>query len=371
MEIHLVSPYWAPFVGGAEVVAEETVAVLSKTHHITVHTSNHSNTARLKAGLTTDYPSGTRIIRYATPNNYPIFRPKLGGADLVHFHGFYRPLVLFAAVQKFQGPLVVQPQNNLSHLLGRQSPSWQFLRRTFDNDVFRLLRAKFAGFICLSNREVSVLESMGIDPRYCTVIPGPLRLTMLEALQDFGKFGDRDPDLFVVSSRLVPQKHIEHAILAVARVPRIRLAIAGAQGDREYSQSLRNLTKELKISDRVEFKGLLSPYELQKLYKNAVGSILASRSEGWPLSIAESILFGSIPIGTTEAVSHLTESMSLPLLYDWGNIDALSARISEVRDNAESIAPDLEFAKSWITDNLSPELVAKKVEDFYIKILDS
>ena len=194
---------------------------------------------------------------------------------------------------------------------------------------------------------------------------------MLEALQDFGKFGDRDPDLFVVSSRLVPQKHIEHAILAVARVPRIRLAIAGAQGDREYSQSLRNLTKELKISDRVEFKGLLSPYELQKLYKNAVGSILASRSEGWPLSIAESILFGSIPIGTTEAVSHLTESMSLPLLYDWGNIDALSARISEVRDNAESIAPDLEFAKSWITDNLSPELVAKKVEDFYIKILDS
>ncbi|MDM1755031.1 MULTISPECIES: glycosyltransferase [Acinetobacter] len=107
----------------------------------------------------------------------------------------------------------------------------------------------------------------------------------------------------VFVGRLVPIKQVDHAITAFSMSnTNGRMAIVGDGTER---QKLEELTKELKIADRVDFLGWIEePYQVMLQSRCLV---LSSLYEGSPVILAESILL-DVPVVTYNS-SHGIEDL--------------------------------------------------------------
>jgi len=369
LKLDIVTPHWAPFVGGAEVVAEETAYHLATRHIVTVHTADLSRRWRPGHEVLVCYDNGIRVVRYPTFGKIPLFKPDLREADIVHIHGFYRPLILLCLAIA-HSPIVIQPHGGLTHLRIGQSAARRRMREVFDTKIFRVVASNVSGYVCASDSEVDRLVQMGANRVRFLTLPGPIRRGMAhdaELLTVQAQRDDRDQNLFVVISRVVPSKYIEHVILAMAKIPELRVVIVGALADRGYVDLLSRLAEDLGVGTRLRFQGEMGPQELEILLCRAVGTVLPSKNEGWPLSIAEAVLFGAIPISTESAARHVAQVMGLPLLYTWGDIEGLVRVINRVR-----LSIDLESAvseaKEWVLNHLTPGVVGRKLEAFYYEL---
>jgi len=371
LKIHIVTPHWAPFVGGAEVVAEETVALLAARHTVTVHTANLRRGWHRGREVSVSQFGGIRVVRYPTLGNTTLFKPDLRGADIIHIHGFYRPLILMC-LAKLRAPIVIQPHGNLSPPRGGQGSVRRRLREVFDRKIFRIFASNVSGYICLSDFEIDRLVLMGANRLQCITLPGPIRQNLVQdaellTVEAPAEHRDRDGDLFLVVCRVVPHKYIEHVLLAVARIPEVRVVIVGALADVGYVEFLHHMAKDLGVDKRVMFQGEIAPQELEILLCSAVGTVLASKTEGWPLSIAEAVLFGAIPIATKSAVEHVAKAMGLPLLYAWSDIEGLVNVMNRVRTDSD-LADAVTASKEWVLRHLTPDVVVRILESFYHEV---
>ena len=92
----------------------------------------------------------------------------------------------------------------------------------------------------------------------------------------------------VVLSRLVPHKHIEDALEAVAvlrkRIPSLHLDIVGGGW---WRQRLVDHVRRLNISDAVTFHGHVDDVTKHHVLQSSWVHVLPSRKEGWGLAVME------------------------------------------------------------------------------------
>jgi glycosyltransferase involved in cell wall biosynthesis len=106
------------------------------------------------------------------------------------------------------------------------------------------------------------------------------------------------PPMFLYVGRLSPEKQVDMLVRAVKRLDSttdFRLDIVGA-GPSELS--LRALTKQLGLMDRIAFNGQRPLAELPLWYSAAQAVVLPSRSEGLPRVMLEAMACGATFIGT-------------------------------------------------------------------------
>ena len=102
----------------------------------------------------------------------------------------------------------------------------------------------------------------------------------------------RDLGLLFVGM-FTPVKNLDLLLRAYAGVrDQVRLPLTLA-GDGPLRSALESLTVELGISGSIHFVGAQRRDEVAALMKRAVALLLPSRSEGWPLVIAESLACGT------------------------------------------------------------------------------
>ncbi len=147
--------------------------------------------------------------------------------------------------------------------------------------------------------------------------------------------GKKEGDLFLISvSRLVPQKAIDDIIRALPLLPvNVRLLIVGDGPDKEM---LAGLAKELNVTERVIFTGLVDRTMTAKYRKISDIFVLPSRSEGQGISFLSTMVSG-LPIVATQ------EGGIADFLFD-------------AKRN-----PD-KPTTGWAVDKDSPEQIAKAVE---------
>lgn len=105
---------------------------------------------------------------------------------------------------------------------------------------------------------------------------------------DNGASRDQHTLLFV--GRLVSVKGADVAFKALSILPgKYKLILCGDGPDREF---LEKLAGELQLSDRVEFKGWVTPQELNKIAQRAVLQIIPSRYEPFGIVALEAIASG-------------------------------------------------------------------------------
>lgn len=185
--------------------------------------------------------------------------------------------------------------------------------------------------ICVSHGVAESLESQGIAPDKCTVVcnaidgsqdlppPAPLPAAAAGRLV-LGAVGS-----------LIARKSVDHLLQAAATLLEkdglsVHLLIVG---DGPLRGKLEKLAAELGLADHVTFAGF------QKAVFPWIAAmdilVLSSPREGLPRVILEAMLLGK-PVVASRAIGtrELVVDGETGLLYDYGDIEALTARLKEL-----------------------------------------
>jgi glycosyltransferase involved in cell wall biosynthesis len=169
--------------------------------------------------------------------------------------------------------------------------------------------------------------------------------------------------------RLARIKNTELMLRAFARMLRekaidARLAVIG-NGDQ--LENLRELARELAISDRVLFCGWI--LDREQIFSDLDVTCLSSHNEGTPVSIIESLAAG-VPVVATR-VGGVADVMSDPGdgdLVEPDNEEALAAALARLAQQRPRIAAS---RSSAICQQYSASRMIKDIENLYAEVLQS
>ncbi len=148
-------------------------------------------------------------------------------------------------------------------------------------------------------------------------------------------------------------------------IPRISLSLVG-EGTEE--QVLKNLAKEIGISDIVHFEGYSS--EPEKFYKAADISFMTSKSEAFGLVTVEAMLSGALVIGADCAgTKDIIEDKKTGLLYEPGNYKSLADAIEYALNNRAEMQQIADRGRQRAVENFTTKVNADHVKEIYDKIL--
>jgi teichuronic acid biosynthesis glycosyltransferase TuaC len=199
--------------------------------------------------------------------------------DLIHAHfGIPDAIVAYRQAERAGLPLVVTLHgDDALKVLPRRDPLGRAMRHAV---------AGARAVICVSAAMAGAVRQVmpAVDP---LVIPNgydDALFTVSEKPRDLGL-------LFV--GMFVPVKNLDVLLRAYARIhDRVAVPLTLA-GDGPLRAALESQARELGVAGSVRFLGAQSREEVAALMGRAAALVLPSRSEGWPLVIAESLGCGT------------------------------------------------------------------------------
>lgn len=203
------------------------------------------------------------------------------GADLVHVN---MSTALSCTVALSSLSTLVTPYIIVEHLPGRLSRLHH-----------RVLKS---AFVALAQAHVAVGEKSAEQAARGLLFGSPPVMTIRNGVS-VKPFVPREHDVptIGVACRLEHQKGVDVLVEAVARIPVVRLVVAGS-GSQE--QALRELAGRLGVHDRVHFVGWLS--RVEELLADIDLFVLPSRNEALPLALVEAMQ-GGVPVVATDVGS--------------------------------------------------------------------
>lgn len=185
------------------------------------------------------------------------------------------------------------------------------------------------------------------------------------------KFADIDIKKAVIVSRLSTLKRVDHMIKAFRKVvdtiPDAKLDIHG-KGTEE--DELADLIKELKLENNVFLKG----YTLNgdKAYGNALFSLLTSKSEGFSLSILESMTNKTpvISYNIKYGPNDLIENGSNGFIIEVANINALADKMIYLFENPDTAIEMGKKAEQYIEKHFNKKEYATKWESYVKELVE-
>lgn len=228
--------------------------------------------------------------------------------DLIDAHYFYPDGVAAAMLARAIGkPLVISARGSDMNVIA----SYRLPGR-----MIRWAGGVTAASIAVSHALKRRMIEVGLRPEKIHVLSNGVDLEMFRPIEprqeERGSISGTQRLLAV--GNLVPIKAQDRIIRALKYLPNAQLSIAG-QGDREAM--LRQLVKELHLEDRVRFLGAIPHGMLAQRYSAADLLVHASRNEGWPNVLLESIACGTPVVatdvgGTAEIVTSESAGLLVP-----------------------------------------------------------
>jgi glycosyltransferase involved in cell wall biosynthesis len=141
----------------------------------------------------------------------------------------------------------------------------------------------------------------------------------------------RDANRILFVGRLTTEKGIDVVLRAVAQLDPALNATFDIVGGGDQRRNLEQLAGQLGIADRVTFHGHASEEELRALYTRASVFAIASIAELQSIATMEAMASG-LPIVAANAVAlpHLVHDGENGYLFEPGNVDELTARLTDV-----------------------------------------
>ena len=199
----------------------------------------------------------------------------------------------------------------------------------------RLYASRAAAIIADSEySKRSIVERLGVSPGKVTVIPvalgpefKPEPLTESVAY----RYGIVPPYILYIGN-FRPHKNLPRLIRAYASLSTSlrdthQLVLAG--GDREHRQTLEGLVRDLGISDRVLFPGLIEDLHLPAVYSGCALFVLPSLEEGFGLPALEAMACGApVVAGNRAAIPEVVAKAAI--LVDPENVPAMTEAMTQV-----------------------------------------
>ncbi|MGA2498842.1 MAG: glycosyltransferase [Tepidisphaeraceae bacterium] len=310
MRIVHVTATLDPSAGGLPAVAVRLAAAQSAAGH-RVEMVSHSNAA-IDGDVHRSMervPGGQNIVRHSVPirnsldwavafGSRRILPGIIRGADVVHIHGIWDPIVRWAGILAYRAgvPYVIAPHGMLD--------PWSLRQKRWKKKIvlflaYRRFIERSAALHCLNETEKQLIVAGGFRCRY-EVIPNGVFLNEIDPLPERGGFARRFPALqgrrFVLFlSRLHYKKGLDYLAEAFAllagRFRDVDLVVAGPDGGAEAD--FRRQISQHQLAGRVHLVGPLYGPEKFEAIVDASCLCLPSRQEGFSIAITEALGCGT------------------------------------------------------------------------------
>jgi teichuronic acid biosynthesis glycosyltransferase TuaC len=221
------------------------------------------------------------------------------GFDLIDAHYFYPDGVAAVRLgEKFGLPVVITARGTDVNLIPKfRTPRAMILRAA----------SKAAGLVTVCQALKQEMVGLGVRPDRITVLRNGVDLVRFHPLdrQRCRQTLNLSRRTLLSVGLLVERKGHHHVIRSLCELPATDLLIAGQGPD---LASLKALSAQLGVSDRVRFLGNLDPPQLCEAYNAADALVLASSREGWANVLLEAMACGTPVVasavwGTPEVVA--------------------------------------------------------------------
>jgi glycosyltransferase involved in cell wall biosynthesis len=221
--------------------------------------------------------------------------------------------------------------------------------------------------IAVSHGVESVLLNHGVKKSICTTVSNAIdihqRLPSGQAIrQSLGI--DESTFLFGSIGSLIPRKSCHHTLEALHRFQRQypeakwKFVLVGEGNDRE---KLKSQAADYGFADRVIFTGFRNnPLDYLAAFD---AFILASKSEGLPRVVLESMLLKTVVIGSNvTGTAELIDSGRTGLLYPYGDTVTLASHLQQVWQDSALRDALTQSAHQRVIDNYAIEHYVAGVE---------
>ena len=211
-------------------------------------------------------------------------------------------------------------------------------------------------------------------------IPSPKRRIVGHGIDcerfSIAKRGSRKPFRVLTVGRISPIKDLETLVRAFAELSGSAvLEIVGAPAlrqDRGYLESLKRLTAQLSIIDRVHFLGSIPNDALQPIYARADLFVNTSRTGSFDKTVGEAMATGFPVLTSNPAFREVLPKHAARLMFDPGDSSGLLRRMKELSEMsiAERKALGLEL-RTIVEEEHSLSTLASRVLAHYAPLSSS
>ena len=177
--------------------------------------------------------------------------------------------------------------------------------------------------------------------------------------------GKRTDPYALFLGRVEQEKHIEELLYALTRFDKseLRAIVAGAGDDRGR---LEKITRELGLTDRVEFRGLVGDDELVQLFSEAAMFVMPSTAELQSIATMEAMA-SALPVVAANAMAlpHLVHDGENGFLYEPRDIDGLARAMRTVLESSEDRYVEFQRESLTIVADHDIATTLDRFEDIY------
>ncbi len=241
--------------------------------------------------------------------------------DLIDAHYFYPDGVAAAILSKyFNKPLVITARGSDI----TQLPSYRLPRK-----MIQWAARRADGVITVCNALRDEVVSLGVDAARVVSLRNGVDLQLFRPVEREEVRARLGLDGFTLLAvgHLVPVKAQELAVAALAKLPDVRLLIAGDGPNRAM---LEQLARDLGVAERLTMLGAVPQAGLRDYYGAADALVLPSEREGWANVLLEAMACGTPVIasrvwGTPEVVAAPEAGLLMAERSAQGVADAVNA----------------------------------------------
>ena len=308
--IGLVTPYYAPHIGGVEKHVEE-LAQGFKRRGMAVEIITSDATGTLPAVETVN---GIVVRRFRTLLNNDVFllSPVLGvwlvrharRYTLIHAHSYHTPLALQAAFacRLYGIPFVVTPHYHG----GGHTPLAKLLHKPYTVPGRWMLR-QAKHIFCVSAAEETLLNSHFPYHLPTRIIPNGVDAAAYVGIQPLDR--PAEACIILAAGRLEHYKHTVELVEALVHLPKqYRLVVIGDGPARDV---LHQRVKTLGLEERVQLLGYVARSELIGWFCTADVFVSLSAQEAFGMTLLEAA-YGGAAVVASDIAAHREASQYLP-----------------------------------------------------------
>ncbi len=380
-----MTPYfvdaWA--YGGIPRLAHTLARGLARRgHHVTVCTTDvRDAVSRTRAPARICTHDGVEVCTFANVSNalayhLQLFLPRglhtfmerhAASFDVAHLHACRNLPGVIAArhLRLSRVPYLVAPNGTAPRIERRR-----IAKLAFDAIAGRRVMRHAARVLAVSAAERRQLASLGIPDARVRVVPNPVDLDEFADPPARGAFRQRlgrtlEDGLVLFLGRLSPRKRLDVVVRAFARLadPRAHLVIAG--NDMGAERAARALARDLGVSSRTTFAGLLAGRSRLEALTDADVVVYPSEHEIFGLVPMEALLAGTpVVVADDSGCGDVVRAAGGGRVVRLGDVDALAAAIRAVLDNPAGWRAAADAAKPRIRAAFG-DVVIGRIEAVY------
>ncbi len=311
--LHVVPTYVPAWKHGGPIRSVHGLckALAARGHQVTVFTTDTDTDGAVPAGQAVAldgvevwyFPVTAPRRLYRSPRMDAALRQRIAEFDVVHLHSVFLGPTSAAAREAEQAgvPYLVAPRGMLVGDLLRRRGRWR--KALWLRFVERRTLARAAGLHVTSDLEAEEARKLGLPLPRVFIVPNgidPEPAPPPEAPAAPVRDLLADGPFFLYLGRLSWKKGLDRLIPALARVPKISLAVAG-NDEEGIRPRLEALAREAGVAGRVVFLGPVDGADKAALLHGCAALVLPSYSENFGNSVLEAMAAGR-PVAVTPEV---------------------------------------------------------------------